>query len=279
MDTRSDMLALYEHKIMPDQDFPVQLLRNHVTKKGYYFTPHWHEYIEMHYVRSGSTVIHCGQKRFTPSAGELVVVNSNELHSGALESAFTDVYVLIFDYSFFAKNSLEDYVIFRHLIPRDEIIGQLFEDIFREDGWREPGYMMAIKGRLYELIVYLLRHYATRRLTSKENARRNRDLMRLNTVLKYIEKNFSQPITPNDLASLINLSEYRFCHLFKEVMNQSPAAYVNEIRLKRARRLLAESDMSVAEVAAYVGFNDYNNFGRQFRRLYGCSPSELRKKN
>ena len=131
MDTRSDMLALYEHKIMPDQDFPVQLLRNHVTKKGYYFTPHWHEYIEMHYVRSGSTVIHCGQERFTPSAGELVVVNSNELHSGALESAFTDVYVLIFDYSFFAKNSLEDYVIFRHLIPRDEIIGQLFEDIFR----------------------------------------------------------------------------------------------------------------------------------------------------
>ena len=278
METRSDLLALYEHKIMPDQDFPVQLLQNHVTTKGYYFMPHWHEYIEMHYVRAGSTVISCGQERFAPSAGELVDDNSNELHSGALETASTDVYVLIFDYSFFAKNSLENYVIFRHLIPRNETITKLFEDIFREDAWREPGYRMAIKGRLYELIVFLLRNYATGHLTSRENARRNRNLMRLNTVLKYIEKNFSHPITPTELAGLINLSEYRFCHLFKEVMKQSPAAYVNEIRLKRAHHLLAESDMSVAEVASYVGFNVYNNFGRQFRRFYGCSPSVVRKK-
>lgn len=272
-----ELLSLYEHKIMPDRDYPVDLLRNHITKKGMYFYPHWHEHIEMHYVRAGSTVITCGQERFAPESGELVIVNSNELHTGTQESGFTDVQVLIFDYSYFARNSLEDYILFQPLIKRDDTIGRLFDGIFREDAWREPGYLMAIKGRVYELIVYLARNYTTERLTLKENAKRNRDLMRLNTVLKFIERNYEQPIPLSVLANQANLSEYRFSHLFKEVMNQSPANYVNEIRIKRAARLLTESDMSIAEVAAYVGFNDFNNFGRQFRNFYGCPPSELRR--
>lgn len=270
------MLSLYEHKILP-KDFPVDLFRNHITRKGTYFSPHWHEHIEMHYVRSGSTTISCGQEKFAPEAGELIIVNSNELHSGIQKSPFTDVQVLIFDYSYFARNSLDDYVLFCRLIRRDETIGRLFEDIFREDAWREPGYLMAIKGKIYELIVYLIRNYAAERLTLKENAKRNHDLLRLNTVLKFIEKNFNQPIPLSVLAEQANLSEYRFSHLFKEVMNQSPASYVNEIRIKRACRLLTESDMSIAEVAAYVGFNDFNNFGRQFKKFNGCSPSELRR--
>ncbi|MBO5198852.1 MAG: AraC family transcriptional regulator [Lachnospiraceae bacterium] len=275
----SDMLALYEHKIMPDKNFPIQMQRNHITKKGTYFYPHWHEYIEMHYIRSGSTTITCAQERYHTAAGDLLIANSNELHSGRLDDSFTDSLVLIFDYSLIAENFLDEYIIFKHYISGDAVIRHLFEDMFREDSWKEPGYRMVIKGKLYELLVYLYRNYAAEHLTLKENAARSRNLKRLNSVIRYIETHYSEPITIAGLAAQVNLSEYRFCHLFKEAMNQSPTNFVNEIRLKKARVLLKESDMPIARIAEHVGFNDFNNFGRQFRRLYGCAPSELRKAN
>lgn len=94
-------------------------------------------------------------------------------------------------------------------------------------------------------------------------------------VLRYIQENYTEAIKIQTLAEMIHLSEYRFCHLFKESLGQSPLNYINEVRLKKAHHLLEQQDMTVAEVAAAVGFTDYNNFGRLFRKYYGYAPSYL----
>ena len=52
---------------------------------------------------------------------------------------------------------------------------------------------------------------------------------------------------------------------------------MNEIRLKKAAYLLKKTELTISEAAIAVGFQDFNHFGRQFRKLYGCSPSEFRK--
>ncbi len=91
--------------------------------------------------------------------------------------------------------------------------------------------------------------------------------------MKYIEDNYSEPITNKELAAVIHVSEYRFCHLFKESLGQSPLSFINEVRLKKAFHLLEQKEMTIAEIAAAVGFQDYNNFGRLFRKYYGFAPS------
>jgi AraC-like DNA-binding protein len=53
---------------------------------------------------------------------------------------------------------------------------------------------------------------------------------------------------------------------------------MNEIRMKKAMNLLKKKEGTVVEIADSVGFTDYNHFGRQFRRYYGCTPSEILKK-
>ena len=73
------------------------------------------------------------------------------------------------------------------------------------------------------------------------------------------------------------LSEDRFGHLFRECIGQPPMQYINEIRLRKAMNLLKTNEYSVTEVAAAVGFRDYNHFGRQFHKLFGCTPSEARR--
>ena len=83
-------------------------------------------------------------------------------------------------------------------------------------------------------------------------------------------------ITNADLAELVHLSEDRFNHLFKECLGLSPLQYINDLRLNRAMDLLKKGRCSTSEAAGMVGFEDYNYFGRIFRRKFGVTPTQVK---
>ena len=91
-------------------------------------------------------------------------------------------------------------------------------------------------------------------LTDKESLKRRKNLERLNTVVHYIEENYTDSISNAQLAELIHVSEDRFNHLFRESMGMAPLQYMNEVRLKKAMHLLKSGNYSAAEVADAVGF-------------------------
>jgi len=80
-----------------------------------------------------------------------------------------------------------------------------------------------------------------------------------------------------DVASKLNLSPSRFRHLFKQDVGFSPGHYVRQLRLKHAKRLLEHTFLSVKEIAAQVGANDVSHFVRDYKTLYGHTPSEARR--
>jgi len=161
------------------------------------------------------------------------------------------------------------------MIVQDERINALLTEIHNEEKARRFGYKLALKGKIYELISYLLRNYVVEKQSPAANLRRMRNLDRLNTVIQYIQDNYQETISIKQLADLIHLSEYHFCHIFKESIGQSPLKYINEVRLKKAYNLLMQKDMTIAEIAARVGFQDYNNFSRLFSKYYGFPPSKV----
>lgn len=268
-------LSLYEKKIISDDEFPVQIFTNHIRKPGIYCNSHWHEHLELHYVMEGQGTFYCNQKPFQLEKGNLLIINSNELHEGMSKTKSFEALVIIFEMSSFSKEVANCNVIFQSLIADDTKICELMAEIYQEDKLKQIGYKVAIKGKIYELITYLIRNYVVESLSDKENIKRIQKLQRLNIILQYIQNNYSEPIAIQTLADLIHLSEFRFCHLFKESMGQSPLNYINEVRLKKAHHLLEQKELSVAEIAEAVGFQDYNNFGRLFRKYYGYAPTQI----
>lgn len=268
-------LSLYEKKIIKDEEFPVQMFMNQIRNPGVYFSLHWHEHLELHYILKGNGYFTCDRKNIKVKEGSLVIFNSNVLHQGISGGEVFDALVIIFEMSAFSKEIADYNVIFQSLIDDDCHIRELLLYIYKEDMERDHGYRLAIKGKLYELITYLFRNYVTESLSPRENTLRLHNLGRLNTVVQYIQENYSDPITNRELADLIHLSEYRFCHLFRESMGKSPINYINEVRLKKAYELIKEKENSISEIAVRVGFSDYNNFGRQFRKYYGFPPSRV----
>ena len=80
----------------------------------------------------------------------------------------------------------------------------------------------------------------------------------------------------DNVAMALNLSSSRFRHLFKEELGISPHHYLTSVRLRRARELLKNSFLRVKEIAALVGVNDVSHFVRDYKMLFGETPTQTR---
>ena len=99
---------------------------------------------------------------------------------------------------------------------------------------------------------------------------------RLQAAIAHVAKHYLRPILESEVALLCNMSPSRFCHEFKATFAMTFVEYLVEYRMEKAKRLLANPAMGVADVAVAVGFNDPSYFTRVFRRQEGVSPSEYR---
>jgi AraC-like DNA-binding protein len=99
---------------------------------------------------------------------------------------------------------------------------------------------------------------------------------RLGTVLAYIEEHLTEPIYVPVLATMTGLSESAFSRLFKSCTSRTVPQYVNELRIARACRLLAETDQTVSQIADACGYPTPAHFQRQFHRHQKRSPLAYR---
>lgn len=157
--------------------------------------------------------------------------------------------VVILDLDELSAQVAEKNILFQPMICADTKIQELMSLIYQEQNERSLGWKLACKGALLQLIAYLVRRYAEQMLTDKESLKRRKNLERLNTVVHYIEENYTDSISNAQLAELIHVSEDRFNHLFRESMGMAPLQYMNEVRLKKAMHLLKSGNYSAAEVA------------------------------
>ncbi|MBS6196454.1 MAG: AraC family transcriptional regulator [Clostridiales bacterium] len=268
---------LYEQKILKDKEFPFQIYINKVNKKSCYFSPHWHEHIEMHYVASGECRIMLDQEEVHAHQGDLVIANSNVLHSGYCDGTPVEEMYLIFALEDISGELAEKNVIFPLLVKNQPEISQMMLKIREEYENQDIGWHQACKGGLLQALACLVRHEGTQMLSDSASIKRRKNLERFNTVNRYIGEHYMEPISNAQLANMIHLSEDRFNHLFKESMGMPPLQYINEIRLKKAMSLLKKGEFTATEVADAVGFSDYNHFGRMFRRHFGCTPMEAKE--
>ncbi|WP_370589516.1 helix-turn-helix domain-containing protein [Tychonema sp. LEGE 07203] len=79
------------------------------------------------------------------------------------------------------------------------------------------------------------------------------------------------------IANHIDISSYHFCRLFKQSTGFSPHQYVIQQRVERAKQLLLQGKMSLAEIAIACGFSHQSHLNRHFKRITGVTPKTLLK--
>jgi AraC-like DNA-binding protein len=142
----------------------------------------------------------------------------------------------------------------------------------RDAGWRE-----VIRSLVNQLTVYLLRAYIdARRSDEVELSRVGIVDRRLRRAIEFMSDNCGRELTLAEIAGAAYLSEFHFARLFKKITGATPHAYLASLRIERARRLLAESDLPIAEVGAEVGYGSQSHFTKIFREATGLTPKAFR---
>jgi transcriptional regulator GlxA family with amidase domain len=95
-------------------------------------------------------------------------------------------------------------------------------------------------------------------------------------VREYILAHLTDKISNTVLAGFVGLSASHFSRAFKQSAGVSPHRFVLESRIEQVRRLLAETELPLAQIAVIAGFGDQSHCSRWFRKLVGITPSKFR---
>ncbi len=100
----------------------------------------------------------------------------------------------------------------------------------------------------------------------------------IGNLIEYMNNNYMNPITMQDIADKFNLSPSGLIYKFKKELGILPLQYLTNIRIKEAKKLLSTSLLNLADIAEMTGFENQYYFSRVFKQQTGIPPSEYRKK-
>ena len=254
------------------------------------FMWHWHPEIEITYVQKGTMCYKVNHMVYHLKEGDIVFNNSGALHSGTMENQKDCAYIPVtFDsrliYGFFQSTVNSKYV---DPVIQDSMLPAICID--QSEPWHKPfrEYLLRIidldekKPDFYELDIticlqsiwrLLLEHITYEPQASRENSL---EYDRIKKILSYIEENYQNKITLNDIAGHIHLCESECTRLFKRHMNTTLFAFLQEYRIERSLEFL-QDDQPVSAVADKAEFSDPNYYSKVFAKIKGCSPREYRK--
>ncbi|MDP4098334.1 AraC family transcriptional regulator [Paenibacillus sp. P96] len=280
---------LREPMDMPDRYFPIKLHTCRAGGEGSTLFPHhWHEHMELLYFESGEAVIECNSMPYEVHGGDLIVLNSNDLHHGICRSEQLRYYALIVDLSVLQSPSpdaietkfivpiLQNRMLFQHRIRNDASLHACMNSIVEEFKGKEPGYELSIKSSMYRLLAILFRNYVTEAPPQPLDMSRRKNLERFTPIFEYIGEHLGDELSVHELSRMAGLSRFHFSRLFSELTGRTVSEYINQIRINKAEYLLRHTDMTISEIAWATGYNDISYFSRTFKKHKSVSASELR---
>ena len=252
--------------------------------------PHWHDEIEIIYIKKGQGIVTVDFKEYHVSALTLVFILPGQLHSIAQYNDESMEYEnIIFDHTMLVPKKSdsvnEDFLkpltqgkitvptVFSQVYPYfNDIVAPI--DACDEICKTKPqGYQLYIKSMLYQFFFIL--DNRCRNLVTPKKDRKTIDKMKI--VIKYVENNYANKITIAEIAGVIGFSESHFMRYFKETMGTSFIEYLKDYRLTMAARLLQSSDDAILDISVEVGFDNLSYFNRSFKARYGMTPRQYRK--
>jgi AraC-like DNA-binding protein/mannose-6-phosphate isomerase-like protein (cupin superfamily) len=251
---------------------------------------HWHEQMEIVYIKKGEGIMTIGTQTFRVGAGMIVPIMPGELHSieGA-DDARMEYENIIFSLSILDSTEENDWVraavieplqsaqlrFARPIVPGTELhraASAALDSADRACAERKPGYSLLVKSYLFLFLHALFAYKET-----DGDSETFRHELALKKVLGYVKEHFSEEISVEQAANLAGYSASHFMRMFREETGRTFSRYVLDYRISYASYLLKESSGAVGDIAMACGFNNFSYFIRTFKKHYGVSPRQYRQ--
>lgn len=154
-----------------------------------------------------------------------------------------------------------------------ERVTMLLESMLWEFRERRRGYSWALRLKLIELLITVMRD---RDFPIPIRGLKPMPTTRMQDVILYLEREFVNQVSVEDVLEIVPLSRSHFHALFKEETGETFVSYLSSLRCSRAAELLCSTDKPILEIALESGFNNLSHFYQLFKRHFGQTPRNYR---
>ena len=247
---------------------------------------HYHSSYELYYLYSGERIYFIKDKTYHIKKGDLVIISPDVIHATFnVENLGYERFLLTFKKSFLEDavklfNEIEFFECLKEgsqvisLKPQQQV---LFENIFNNltDAYSKKG---SRSQQVSFLVLQLLNELNLHKNNDKQATydSLSNTQKTVSDMMAYINHNFKKEITLTSVAEQFFMSSCYLSRIFKKHVGLSFVEYVNNVRIKEAKLLLANSNTSVMDISNAVGFKSNTHFGRIFKEIVGVSPLKYR---
>lgn len=255
-------------------------------RNAFHIPVHWHDEVEIIYVKKGKITIFIEEAVFHANAGDLFFVNSGELHFMESDDMSVEYYTLLFPLTFLSfqiEDALEKEFFLplrqkklcfpsqlQDMIPKNQVC-KMVQELINVNDEKDTSYQLRTRIILLEIIECLIKERAFLQAEFANATDMQREL------ITFIQKHYMEKITLGMLAEEFHLSEKYVSWYFKEHFSISFMQYVLHLRMSKAKELLISTDMPITEVALSCGYPSVNLFIRNFKEVHGVTPLQYRK--
>ena len=242
---------------------------------------HWHNAIEITMAVEEPYLVMSGGEDFLLEEGEMLIIPAGTLHHLKAQEGRRMFFLINNDAisgnpaltaisGFLNKplylNKNEDETLLKHLTS---IMKDIHKEYSHFDSVSEVSIYIKVVTMLLDIIKYKLKDY---RKSSTDNYADS-----FGIIIKYIEDNYMNEITLDDLAELSGYSKFYFCKMFSRYTGSTLPDFINRRRIVASEFMLSDEELKITDIAMRVGFSSITTFNRAFRKINGCTPSEFRK--
>ena len=245
--------------------------------------PHFHNHYEIMYFLEGDAYYMVEGNNYEMNEGDLIITNPRELHCPVFRSKKPyKRTILTLRPSFLSEFITDKYSPFyaldkRQLGSQNKISSETVKKYKIDEKFSEMEYYITsdkreaelmVKTNLVQLLVTLNNIVLQENPTGKTS--------NIDAVIQYINRNLTNKMMLSTLEDEFHLSKYHIAHSFKEKTGLTIMEYITKKRIVMAKEMILDGS-SLNEAAERVGFSDYSNFYRSFKKVMGFSPKDLRK--
>ncbi|MCI7107239.1 MAG: AraC family transcriptional regulator [Lachnospiraceae bacterium] len=278
-------LELKENRPHGTKDFPYTQYHIHLISHAFQIPVHWHDELEIIYVRNAPLTIVVDGEEYTAEAGSIFLVNPGQLHLMGSDLWPVDYFTLLFPLEFISfqtEDALEKELLFplrNHSmaftteIPRGELrasCSDLLEQLIALNPQNGCPDQIGTRILLLQFIQLLVKNNLVKRVSTGSPLGIQKEL------LSYIQQNYCGRITLSELSSQFHLSQKYISRYFKEHFHLTLSQYLNYLRMTHAKHLLETTSLPVTEIAMQSGFSNVSYFIRAFKENFGMAPLQYR---
>ena len=233
----------------------------------------WHDNLEIQLCTLGEGTVLLDGKRFEFNKDDVVVVNSNVIHYTGTDTQVS-YSCLIISTDFCKQIGLDpNYIVFEPCIKSATLV-KLITDLAKV--YSTPNiscYIAKLNKIVLQILIELAENHTLKEINTQPVSQKNEIIK---SAISYIRDNYMHKITLDDISKAVLCDKFALCREFKKTTGQTIVENLNNYRCIKAIEYLS-AEYTVAQTAAFCGFDNLSFFTKTFKRFIGKLPSDYKK--